>query len=68
MWTENQVAAPVSTGDTSATAIVPSPARNRALRPQETAAGPRAARTRRAATSHSRPAATSRLAMQPGFL
>src|SRR5215211_7431136 len=65
MWTENQVAAPASTGDASATAIVPSPARNRAFRPQETAAGSRAARTRRAATSHSRAAATSRLAMQP---
>src|SRR4029453_13486993 len=65
MWTENRVAAPASTGDSRATAIVPRPARNRALRRQETAAGPRATRTRRAATSHSRAAATSRLAMQP---
>src|SRR5919204_73588 len=65
MWTENRVAAPASTGDSSATAIVPMPARNRAFRPQETAAGPRAARARWAATSHSTAAATSRLAMQP---
>src|SRR5512132_943146 len=68
MWTEKRLAAPASIGDSSATATAPRPARNRAVRCQETTPGPRAARTRLAATSHATAAATSRLAMLPVHL
>src|SRR6266508_4429693 len=64
MWTEKRSAAPASTGPSSATATAARPARNRAVRARETAPGPCSARARPAATSHSRAAATSRLAMQ----